>query len=625
MARLTGDIEYRRKALIQNSRELQQTLKFFPTPLPDETLYSLVSRYHLLSGNITPKITFTHLFRKQVSNPASVFPSELNHFEQVTEGYLGSECTALQLTLYPYFRPFLATEKALLIERRMYGNYGQSLERIVGCSGGGISSSKHLRFCPICIREDQSSYGVCYWHRSHQLPGALVCFRHNNIWLSKLNSVSHKALRHAACLPDHSFVKQPKHPTSPPPSALIKLAQASHELLIADLPVLNGALVRKIYKQRLSEMGLTKAGFIRQGEVHALFQQKYVQLFEHPAFHKLAKDPKCKGDWLSHMLTNSRRDKHPAKHLLVILWLFDSFLDFQRIISNYKEFSSANSDKPDRESEQLGNSDTSISVHTAITNTLSKSNPLTPHRTSKSLELHNKIKNLLLKGIASKEVSKRVGVTVRTVNRIASSSEPLKSEIKIVRENRFKREQRSRVINYLREYPETGVSKFREKFPALHSWFSRNDFAWYRSQFPAHKYPAVRKKNPPPSPKYDWDARDRTLARKICNVAKMIHATENKPPQISRTLLLNRIKATYLVKNNGYRLPATEAALKKYSETLEEAQIRRVWTVATFLRENRKHLSRSSIQRLAGLRQKIAPRVEDAITHALRFENPDRL
>jgi len=36
-----------------------------------------------------------------------------------------------------------------------------------------------LKYCVLCAKEDISQYGETYWHRSHNLPEVLACYKHN--------------------------------------------------------------------------------------------------------------------------------------------------------------------------------------------------------------------------------------------------------------------------------------------------------------------------------------------------------------------------------------------------------------------------------------------------------------
>ena len=38
---------------------------------------------------------------------------------------------------------------------------------------------KYLRYCPLCVQEDEQLFGEPYWHREHQFPSLTVCVKHH--------------------------------------------------------------------------------------------------------------------------------------------------------------------------------------------------------------------------------------------------------------------------------------------------------------------------------------------------------------------------------------------------------------------------------------------------------------
>lgn len=146
---------------------------WFPTPYPDEVLYSVVARYHLSSGNPFFRQTIGELFGES----KTALPQRLNVLaDRVPE--LPFEQMLLDHTLYPYYMAF-ASEKN---ERAVYawakeGKAG-SIDAFFG-QYGSACCPEHLRFCPECYAEEIRQYGEGYWHRIHQTPGVLYCQRHH--------------------------------------------------------------------------------------------------------------------------------------------------------------------------------------------------------------------------------------------------------------------------------------------------------------------------------------------------------------------------------------------------------------------------------------------------------------
>ncbi|WP_338028717.1 TniQ family protein [Gloeothece citriformis] len=55
-------------------------LRFFPNPYPDELLYSILARYHLRSGNNSPKITLKELFNDSNTIATKSIPKQQKPF-----------------------------------------------------------------------------------------------------------------------------------------------------------------------------------------------------------------------------------------------------------------------------------------------------------------------------------------------------------------------------------------------------------------------------------------------------------------------------------------------------------------------------------------------------------------
>ncbi len=151
----------------------------FPTPYPDELLYSVVARYHVRSGNKSFRQTHEELFETIELQPDKiVLPNNLNFL--VSQLPQGSKITVESLikrnTLYPFFRTFLTP-----IEIYSFKNLLREKSSISISKAAKISDkerNKVLKFCPKCHVEDEQKYGEAYWHRQHQIPGMLVCLKH---------------------------------------------------------------------------------------------------------------------------------------------------------------------------------------------------------------------------------------------------------------------------------------------------------------------------------------------------------------------------------------------------------------------------------------------------------------
>jgi hypothetical protein len=150
-------------------------LAFFPNSLPDETIYSRISRYHVLAGHRSCITTYSTLFRRRPFTLGEVAPARLSvlvsRVPNAPRGFLGE--LLRHHTLLPLVMPFLGS-KGCDAEEHAY---------LLTLARGFLTPRRQrgdgdMRICAECIRADQEKYGCGYWHRSHQLPAVTACWRH---------------------------------------------------------------------------------------------------------------------------------------------------------------------------------------------------------------------------------------------------------------------------------------------------------------------------------------------------------------------------------------------------------------------------------------------------------------
>ncbi|NHZ62363.1 TnsD family Tn7-like transposition protein [Massilia genomosp. 1] len=149
------------------------TLPFFPAGFPDETLGSRVSRYHIRRGQPPDHATYHELFGRP---PFSLTPLVQSHLDKLAIRLPGTPVENLrrlqdQSTLLPLFRRFFGTQTT---QRRVVGNAVAAIELPKRLVGG----SRLTHLCAECLADDEKVHGCRYLHRSHQIPGVTVCWKH---------------------------------------------------------------------------------------------------------------------------------------------------------------------------------------------------------------------------------------------------------------------------------------------------------------------------------------------------------------------------------------------------------------------------------------------------------------
>ncbi len=136
-----------------------ERLLLFPQPFADETLYSLVVRYHKLSANGSYRRTSQDLFGAYSRTCGSIVPCCLGALSQrLASAYSVTELID-RFTLLPLYEPFLsdATYSAACIT--MAGSDGTGLKMALGITASGFLKYASLRYCPSCVREDTQHCG----------------------------------------------------------------------------------------------------------------------------------------------------------------------------------------------------------------------------------------------------------------------------------------------------------------------------------------------------------------------------------------------------------------------------------------------------------------------------------
>jgi hypothetical protein len=149
---------------------MSATVPFFPPSQPDETLNSRVSRYHVMAGNSTFGATLDELFGNPLTGLDQAVPPGIDVLAMSLPGDPRTNLLNIlsENTLLPLFQPFIghadgnASQQGLLsrLPRRVVGKHGEAY------------------LCVQCLREDEKTFGIGYWHRAHHAPGVTACWKH---------------------------------------------------------------------------------------------------------------------------------------------------------------------------------------------------------------------------------------------------------------------------------------------------------------------------------------------------------------------------------------------------------------------------------------------------------------
>lgn len=296
-------------------------LPFFPTLLPDESLHSLISRFHRLSGNPRERQTLQDVFGTHALVATASLPSHLPNLCAALPVNAERSLDQLidQWTLLPYFRPFLRPEQVLACLQAMTSHSAGGTKIGIGLVASRIGGRNVFRYCDQCCIEDEMRYGSPYWHRAHSLPGVLLCHLHGRL-LAEVRADLVELRRHNLFLPTDSWVEMASSVLPIKETLcddLLELAKASADLLAMQLPPTPRPVLRSFYREQATQQGwIDRNDRIEHTAVIRAANRFSLALGPEPDL-GFCKIP----DWIFRHLYKHRTTMHPLKHLVLMVML----------------------------------------------------------------------------------------------------------------------------------------------------------------------------------------------------------------------------------------------------------------------------------------------------------------
>ncbi|KZN29033.1 hypothetical protein N480_09705 [Pseudoalteromonas luteoviolacea S2607] len=291
----------------------------FPTPFPDESIFSLLCRFHLLSAGASFKKNTLSVIGVNGSRPSNEFPGYLPSIAKLSG--ISMEYIIEHMTSVQYYKPFISNDIfQLLIGALETGGTG-SLQSKLGNVASRLTPGQTLNYCPKCVEIDFKKYGAAYWHKVHQLIGITVCPVHG-CYLGTVQRNSIKILLSPnytrevnALAEEFDFNK------------LIceEFFDFEFRLSLSD--------VYKTYRNQLLELGfVTEANHIRQRLLRKFIAGKLNLLAKNSAIFKVLEEQCIKERYPETLFYNNFRYHHPIKHLALIYLLFGNWKAFKKSV-----------------------------------------------------------------------------------------------------------------------------------------------------------------------------------------------------------------------------------------------------------------------------------------------------
>lgn len=550
--------------------------------LPEETLFSLVSRLHRLWGHSVPGLTAEALFGHTRAGTQHDLPSHLAAFCGRTRGTYGcAEALAEDRTLLRFYRPFASRVVATEAVRRMSGTSVAHLKFKLGLLTSRFGASHPLKTCLSCHREGVEAHGWAYWRLEHQYPGVWVCARHGEPLL-QLNVKTNGIERFSWQLPREERLQRPyRRLSSAAALSLTRLSGLTTALVHESRPDgwLNASGVWPILMARLDEMGaLTPAGSLRMADLAPDFLRCVGPLREIPELAALPETLDEATSQIGRMLRPPRAGIHPLRLLVVIHWLFGDSVTFLGYVDGLHPPARPRIELPALEeadqaaeggqqvllrlvregaSARSAASQVDVDVNTAL-GWMSKAGISIQRRPKiMDVQLRRVVVAALRRGQDKAAVSKRSGLSITTVTRVLLSEPGLKERWDHVRLESRRQQARAEWTRALRLHPGLGIKLVRATAQAAYAWLYRHDREW----LDAHSPQQVDQKGPRASA-VRWDERDLRLSKAVEQAALAI-ASEHFGKGVRLQGLVQAVPSLKAKLRALDRLPLTRRALER--------------------------------------------------------------
>ncbi|WP_454838514.1 TniQ family protein [Pseudomonas mohnii] len=304
-------------------------ISLFPASLPDETLYSRVSRYHFLVGNKSLYKTYDDLFGTTPFRLEAILPKQVNALVNRLPGDPQKALAAIisQNTLIPLYQPFLGRpDNATVAKSQPISSASRIPRRAVDDHG-------EARLCLLCVESDAREHGVAYWRRSHQAPKVASCWKHGVDLLKSCPECFRPFLRAGQLL---SILWLPcecgwscdsgeaKKTTDVHYHQYAILANA---VLESGMLPIEGSILSMAYRRQAIKRGYNYGSLV---SLKRLEESMVTQLGEEfiqraDQAYQLGR----KSNWIRFSVLNGYLDMPISRHILLIMFLFKDFANFR--------------------------------------------------------------------------------------------------------------------------------------------------------------------------------------------------------------------------------------------------------------------------------------------------------
>lgn len=624
-----------------NPGRMKKVLHCFPTPYPDELLYSVMARYHVWSGNTSPKMTIEELYGKRTVRSVWDLPANINLLLRQLGSYWYSDQLINNHTMYPYYAPFLLPKQVKQVQESMLGSDGSKIHTRIGVAASNVKLKTNLYVCSDCIKEDMDIYGETYWRRVHQAPGVLICPKHETILEKTIVSV--KSQNQHEFVMANPLVERTKvnldEIKEDEFGLLVKVSKATDLILNSNYLQSTDNTIRNKYLELLKQKGFASpSGILKRDRLYQSFGERFsnriLELLQSSVFFEEA-------DWLTNIFQKHRKSFHPIRHMLVMMFL-DTDLE---ALFDTKENGPFGKGPWLCLNVACPNYLKPVITNLIITSCYDTGNPVgtfhcdcgfvfSRRGPDKNKDDHHRIGTIKDYGHIWKKKLEVLVSERKTLNEIKTEMQADPATIKKyaadlelnvpwklpkVEKKKEKvpledykgqlSERRSKWIELQERYPEKSKTELRKLVPEVYAFLYRNDRDWL-NEFS----PVKRRVHHLPNQRIDWEERDKDLLKEVKNILLKWDSGNEKPIRVSLTSIGRKLNKLALLQQKADKLPKTIEYIRKVSEDTVAFQKRRVESTIEKLKKENEPILEWKIYRKAGLRPTVSNEVKRLVS-----------
>lgn len=596
-------------------------LGFFPTPYPDELLYSIIARFRVRAAILSPKMVIEDVFNSRTATAIVDLPCNIKRL--CSNLPVGSIFTPKYFvekhTLFPLYESFAYQKRAQKVYSAMLGHYGGSIHSLFGTIASTVKYPIYLKFCPMCWEEEQRKYGEGYWHRLHQVPGVEVCPVHqvllndSTVAIRQFNKHEFLHASSSVCVLKPTEVKYSMVMFK----ELIGIATDIEWILNNELGIRSLVWLQEQYIQSLITKDLATAmGRVHQKDMIAAFRS----YFGDELLKKLQSSVTDEnGVWISGLVRKPRKIYHPLRHVLMMRFLAGSVPLFLAINHSVKPFGDGpwpclNAAAKHYHQAVIPDVIVTYCYETKLpVGTFScscgfiysrrgpDSSPDDRYRIGRIKNFgpiwEERLKMLVNQGLSLRKVANILHVDPQTVKKyslVENSFNEYNTKNSLVLANNINK--KNEWIKLIQQYSQRSVTELRKLKPALYTWLYRHEKIWLfdnSSQIPIKKKSATHRVN--------WEERDILLCNKVRQEVNIMLTAVGKPERITVSRVGKRLGVLSLLEKKLNKLPCTREYLSSMIESVEDYQRKRIIWAVEVLDSGNKPLIEWRVKKIAGI------------------------